>query len=214
MATWADLLADIRLDLQDTSENPKYSDKTLYLYAKDAIRDYSTWFPKRNDHLELAPVNGTYPLPVDFIEDIHVECPSDTFLEKRYEQPGVTYRKTNRPSYFYVHGGNLYLSSPTNDTVYLTYLGTHPVPVSEGDSSYVLTIPEADLELIRLYVKSKTLGQLRGRQAALDRFKVTGKRDDNPLMPETDDLMVTYRAAVAQRVRGGIILLHRIGRGA
>lgn len=213
MATWADLLADIRLDLQDTSDNPKYPDKVLYLYAKDAIRDYSTWFPKRNDHVELALFNSTYPLPADFLEDIHVECPAGTFLEKRFIQPGVTLRQTPLPSYYYIHGGNLYLSSPWDGPIYITYLGTHPVPASEAADTFTITIPEADLELLRLYVKAKTLGQMRGRQAALDRFKVTGKRDDNPLAPETDDLMGQYHQAVAQRVRGGVILLHRIGRG-
>lgn len=214
MVTWADLLADLRIDLQDASDNPKYSDQTLFLYTKDAVRDYSTWFPRRNDHLELTLTNGSYPLPADFLEDIHVECPADTFLEKRYEQPGVTFRKTIRPAYYYVHGGNLYLSAATSDAVFLTYLATHPVPISEADLGFVLTIPEADLELVRLYVKARTIGQLRARQAALDRFKVTGQRDDNPLLPETGDLMAHYRQAVAQRIRGGLILLHRIGRGA
>lgn len=213
MTTWADLLGDIRVDLQDTSENPKYSDKVLYLFAKDAIRDYSTWFPRRNDHVELAAVNGAYPLPIDFIEDIHVECPADTFLEKRFAQPGTTLRRTNVPTHYFVHGGSLYLSAPTDKAVYLTYLGTHPVPTSEQDLEFQLTVPDADLELIRLYVKAKTLSQMRSRQAALDRFKPVGKRDDNPLMPETDDLMAMYHRAVAQRIRGGVILLHRIGRG-
>lgn len=213
MADWTTLLNDIRLDLQDTSDNPKYSDKVLYLYTKDAIRDYSTWFPKRNDHVAMTLVNGAYPLPVDFIEDIHVECPGDTYLEKRYAQNGVSFKKTSVPSSYYVHGGNLYLSAPTTLPVYLSYLGAHPVPMSELDGTFQITVPEADLELLRLYVKAKTLGQLRGRQAALDRFKVTGARDDNPLIPETGDLMGQYHAAIAQRVRGGVILLHLIGRG-
>ena len=53
--TWSELLADIRADLQDTGTTPRWSDKTLYVYAKDAMRDYSIWFPQRDDALEIAP---------------------------------------------------------------------------------------------------------------------------------------------------------------
>ncbi len=47
MTTWAQLLADIRIDLKDTGTTPRWSDAALYLYAKDAIRDYSSYFPLR-----------------------------------------------------------------------------------------------------------------------------------------------------------------------
>jgi hypothetical protein len=214
--TWADLLADIRADLQDTGTVKKWDDKLLFLYAKDAIRDYSTWFPKRIDRSVLSHIGETYPLTLDFVEDIHVESPRDHFLEKRQDRPGVRYPATGkRPFYYYIQGGNLYLNGTPldGDEVLLTYLATHPVPASETDAAFVVTVPDADVELIRLYVKAKVYSQMRSRQASLDRFKQgTGARDDNPLLPEVDDLMNDYYTAISQRVRGGVITLYRAGR--
>jgi hypothetical protein len=210
---WEALLADIRADLQDTGPTPRWSDKMLYLYAKDAIRDYSTWFPTRLDRAELLPTAGKFPLPVDFIEDISVECPLDTYLEKRQNRPGVRYPKTEKPLNYYLSGGNLYLGSPTEEPVYLSYFATHPVPASELDLTFAITVPDADIELIRLYIKAKVYGQMRSRQSALDRFKVgSSSRDDNPLNPEVEDVMADYWRGIAQRVPGGVIFLYRPGR--
>src|SRR5512133_187762 len=153
METWGTLLADIRADLQDTSDKPRWANDTLYVYAKDALRDYSLWFPRRMDRVELTSEGSKYPLPTDFIEDIQVECPLDTLLERRLDRPGVKYRKN--ALYYTIQGGNLYLKgSPLGDTLYLTYLASHPVPASKDDITFVVTIPDADIELARLYVKA------------------------------------------------------------
>jgi hypothetical protein len=211
--TWDELLADIRADLQDTGSAPRWSTKMLFLYAKDAVRDYSTWFPARTDRFEILPVDGKHPLPVDYVEDITIECPVNTYLERRTNRPGVKYPRTEKPLSYFISGGSIYLSSPTNEAVYLTYFATHPVPVSEDDLTFQFTVPLADVELIRLYVKAKVFGQMRGRQSALDRFKVgTGSRDDNPLNPEVDDVMADYWRGIAQRTPGGVIYLYRPGR--
>ncbi len=212
METWGTLLADIRADLQDTNTaNPRWPDDTLYVFAKDAIRDYSVWFPRRLDRVVLTPVDGIYPLPLDLIEDIQVECPLDTLLERRLDRPGVKYRKN---SLFYtIQGGNLYLKgSPLGDTLYLTYLASHPVPASKDDTVFVVTIPDADIELVRLYVKAKVIEQMRQRQAGLDRFKPVGDRQDNPLTPEATHLWGEYYGKIAQRIPGGVISLYRAGR--
>ena len=215
MATWADLLSEIRADLQDTAVSPavpKWSDKMLYLYAKDAIRDYSTWFPKRQDRVEISPTGDVYPLPSDFIEDITVEQPVDTYLVRRPNRPGSQYQVTTLAHFYTIQGGGIYLSSLSGEPIYLSYFCTHPVPASESDSTFVISIPDVDIELIRLYVKAKVYAQMRGRQSALDRFKVTGKRDDNPLEPEVGDLMEDYRRKIAERLPGGEITLHFTGR--
>jgi hypothetical protein len=52
---------------------------------------------------------------------------------------------------------------------------------------------------------------MRGRTAALDRFKQTGKRDDNPIIPEVDDLMDEYKEKIAERLGGKTVFLHRTG---
>jgi hypothetical protein len=223
METWGTLLADIRADLLDTSDKPRWPDTALYTYVKDALRDYSTWFPRRIDRLELAPFEGKYPLPTDFIEDIQVECPIDTLLERRLDRPGVRYRRhpyqTTLVLYYLIQGGALYMTgTPLDDfghpqeTVHLTYLASHQVPANAVDINFVLTVPDSDIELIRLYVKAKVYGQMRSKTATLDRYKPVGDRQDNPLQPETEDLMGEYYIKIAQRIPGGVISLYRAGR--
>lgn len=204
--TWRSLLADIRADLQDTSEMPRWATPLLLTYTKDAIRDYSLWFPLRVDRVELVPIVGRYPLPGNYIEDIQVECPLDVLLEKRRDRPGSRYSFNSM--YYSVQGGNLYIAGcPPH--VYLTYFATHPVPASEQDIDFQLTVPDSDVELIRLYVKAKIQALVRGRQANLDRFKATGTRDDNPLVAETENLMDEYYRKVAERIPGGVVALYR-----
>lgn len=221
MTTWTELLSEIRADLQDTAvapSTPKWSDAMLYLYIKDAVRDYSTWFPKRLDRVEISPSGDAYPLPNDFIEDITVEQPLDTYLVRRPNRPGMQYQVTQLAHFYTVQGGNIYLSSSPVEPIFLSYFATHPVPVYPvpdplpEDYDDTVTIPLVDTELIRLYVKAKVYSQMRGRQSALDRFKVAGKRDDNPLEPEVGDLMEDYRRKIAERIPGGEITLHRVGR--
>jgi hypothetical protein len=212
MATWAELLSDARNDLQDTGATPRWPDELLYLYIKDGIRDYSLWFPKRIDRLELAHAGEAYPLPVNFVQDIHVECPRDKFLERREVRPGSRRPARTAVWSYHLQGGSLYLNAPTSLPVYLTYFATHPVPASKEDLEFTLTVPEQDLELLRIYLRAKTMGQLKGKQAALDRFKPTGRRDDNPLEPETEDLWAEYYRKIAERVPGGVITLYRLGR--
>ena len=101
----------------------------------------------------------------------------------------------------------------TTQDVYLTYEARHTLPADEDDTTFLLSVPESDEELIRLYVKAKISEQTRTKQATLDRFKQgSGRRDDNPLEPEVGDLMGEYRMKIAERTSGGIILLFRPGR--
>ena len=215
MTTWGTLLTNIRNDLQDTASTPRWSNATLYMYTCDAIRDYSVWFPKRVDQASLTLSGTSYPLPADFVEDITVESPVDTFLERRDERPGRRYLAQGKPICYFIEGGNLYLNGTplTGDLVLLTYFATHPVPTSETQTAFVITIPDRDLELLRLYVKAQVNIQMRGKQARLDRFDAgSGRRDDNPLMPEAINLMQDYYNKIASRITGGVIKLYRPGR--
>jgi hypothetical protein len=215
METWSTLLANIRDELQDTGTTQRWSDKVLFLYTKDAIRDYSTFFPKRIDRCQLSLTVDHYVLPSDYIQDIQVEAPLETMLERRRDRPGTRYVKgalqAKKSYYYFVSGGNLY-AGETPASVWLTYFATHAVPASEQDSTFAMTIPDADMELIRTYVRAKVYGHMRSRQAALDRFKTVGKRDDNPLMPESDNLFDEYLRMVAQRMTGGVVMLYKMGR--
>ena len=75
MTTWANLLADIRVDLKDTGTTNRWTDAALLLWAKDAIRDYSQYFPRYMSRVALTLSTNKYALPSDFLGAINVECP-------------------------------------------------------------------------------------------------------------------------------------------
>lgn len=216
--TWETLLADLRSDLQDTSTTkPKWSDETLWRFTKDGVYDYSVWFPQRKDRVELT-LNGSglyYDLPADFVEEIALENPEGRFLEKREDMPGRKYSDTYRPVHFFIHGQNLYLngSALTDEGVFLTYHALHEVPTDETDTTFVFTVPDVDLELIRLYARGQIHEQMRGKTSRLDRFDPgSGRRDDNPLAKETNLLLDAYHDKLARRIGGKAIKLYRPGR--
>lgn len=199
MATWKTVLANIREDIQDTSTNPRYSDKLLFLYARDAIRDYSQYFPLRVDALEIAPANGVFPLPSDFLDEIFVECPRGTYLEPRPLRPGLLKVASVTPYRYQIEGGSIHLDASTSQSIWLTYSAFHSVPTSETDSTAEISVPETDMELIHLYVRARIAAQIRFRQANLDRYREDGRRDDNPLAFEYKNLMDEYRIKIQER---------------
>jgi len=207
MSTWATLLADIRVDLKDEAATKRWSDAALYLWAKDAIRDYSLNFPQMKYSEQLTLNSGSYALPSDFLEVISVEYPAGRYLDRRFERPP---QSETYPTRYYISGGRLYLdASPTGDA-YLNYEAMHPVPSSATDTSFAITIPEMDEELLRLYIKGKAIEQIRSAQSNLDRFKLgSGDRDDNPLLPETNQVMRDYYNKIAERRGGGTVFLQK-----
>lgn len=210
--TWTSFLADLRMDLQDTSAtSPRWASDLLYLYTVDAIRDYSIWFPRRMDKVTVTRVDSGYPVPSDYIEDLFIESPENTYLERRMERPGMRYESNSRSPEYYVDSGTIYLMGISPDSILLTYFATHPVP-SSVSATFTFTIPDRDIELPRLYVKAMVHEQMRGKQARLDRFDPgSGRRDDNPLMPETRNLFADYQRKIAERLQGKAIKLYRSG---
>ena len=215
MSTWAELLSDIRADLKDTGTTPKWPTDSLFVWLKDAIREYTLYFPKEAD-FTLTETDGKYPLPDDLIDDIFVECPTARYIERRITQPGVRYKTLNaRPTLYWIRQGNLYLngSPDSNDTVELFYYAAHGIPASAEDTSFEMTIPEKDEELVRLFIKAKATEQYRTKQSTLDRFRPgSGKRTDNPMEPEVENLINEFYRRVAERFPGGAIKLYRTGR--
>lgn len=213
MSTWGNLLADIRVDLKDTGTSQRWSDASLYLWAKDGIRDYSLHFPLTKDRTLINKVNNAYDCPTDFIYAIDVESPLDRFLERREGRPGTTYKTQSPVSMYYVSGGDLHFNGDPTESVYLTYAAYHGVPASASDTTYTLTIPVVDEELIRLFVKAKAIEQLRASQSNLDRFKLgSGERTDNPLEPESKNVWYEYQDRIAARYQGGNVRLYLSGR--
>lgn len=207
------LLSQIREDLQDTSVTPRHSDERLTMYLRDAILDYSQFFPYRQA-ATLAGSGSTFALPEDFISDITVESPRGYFLERRPTRPGIKYIDLDvRPLWYYIDGDSLYTVGYPSDDVYLTYNSLHALPEDHEDDEWICTVPVRDYELLRLYVQAKVYGIMRGKQSNLDRFKLgSGKRDDNPLEPEVSGLMDEYYRKIGLRQKVGAVYLHRTGR--
>jgi len=220
MTTWLTLRTAIRDELKDTTvDKYRWSDDLLFLYVKDALNDYSLWFPDREDRLTLVKHDsGYYTLPDDYVETIYVECPQDRYLEQRRPKPGVRYpsREGSKPFFYHIQGGKLYLGASSSEDVLLTYNKVHGAPASIDDDAHIFTVPVSDEELIRLFILAKCYGYLRSRQSALDRFKDRSQsgssRQDNPLNPEVEDLMKEYYRKLYDRVGGGTIQLYRSGR--
>lgn len=216
MNTWDSFLAKLREDIQDTStDKPRWSSKLLWLYTCDAIRDYSAYFPMRIDRVVLELANDKYTLPSDFLEALAVENPSDRFLTPRQETPGRRYvnRPASKATLYYVEGLYLYLNGLADGDVLLTYYATHPVPTSESNTTFEFTVPDRDEELLRIYVRAQVYTQMRAKTSRLDRFdQGSGRRDDNPLTPETKNLMDDYYRKVAERLPVNFVSLYRVGK--
>lgn len=213
-STWASFLAEIRVELDDTGTTPRYPDSTIYVFTRDGIWDYSQYFPLRCDNQVLTPDQGNdkkYALPASFMDDILVECPSDNYLELRRERPGVKLSTSNSPLFYFTDAGYLYLdASPGDDAVLLSYYEAHGIPASSTDTTFVMTIPMSDMEVLKLYVQARVNVMVRNRQSRLDRFKQgSGTREDNPLIEETVDFFARYNEAIAKRLRPQAIRLYR-----
>ena len=213
MTTYAQLLSDIRTELKDTAAT-RWTDETLYLWVKDAIKDYSGWFPQTVDKVTMTmDSNNSSALPTDFLQDYTVECPANTFLEKRANRPGKKYTTPASPTLYYISGGRLYLDAAPTDDCLLTYGAIHTIPSSYLSTTTVMSIPSSDEELVRLYVMAKANEQVRTKQSSIDRFKLgAGRRDDNPVNLEVSTLMDEYYAKIAERTPGSSVALYRQGR--
>jgi hypothetical protein len=212
--TWAGFLAELRIELDDIGATPRWNNNVLFIMTRDGIRDYSTYFPTRVDHTTLVSVVGNdkkFTLPSSFIDDIFVECPEGNYLDVRRERPGVRLATSNSPLFYFVDAGFLYLdASPGGAAVLLSYYGSHGVPASATDITFTLTIPDSDLEVLKLYVQARVNVLIRNRQAQLDRFKQgSGTREDNPIIEETTDFFARYNEAIAKRLRPQAIRLYR-----
>jgi hypothetical protein len=214
MAAWDDLLTAIRVELDDTTEAYKFSDALLFLFCKDAIRDFSQCSPLKVFREERTASGGKFTLPANLLSIDAAEMPLNTYLEEVSRRPGTVVNMPFVIKHYRVVGGYLYTEPAPNDgeILYLTYSAVHAIPTSEDDDSTVMTFPAEDEELIRLYVRAKVMEQQRAKQSSLDRFKMgSGSRDDNPLLPEHNELMWEYRRRIAER-SGGIVILYKPGR--
>jgi hypothetical protein len=212
---WGDLVFEVRTAIEDTSETPKYPDKLLLSYCREAVADYSQFLPLTYEDVELVQALDNpkkFTLPVDFIDDVSVSCPAGRYLEPRRGRLGTKVAVSNRPLFYHTDGNRyLYLDAdPGEDAVLLSYKALHPIPTSETDTAFVFTIPDANMELIKLYMEGKVNTKIRNSQARLDRFKIgQGARTDNPMTEEAEDFFDEYRRKLAERIPSQPVMLYR-----
>jgi hypothetical protein len=225
---WGDLVSAVQTDLGDTT-GAKYTASRLYGAMRSAVNDVSMYYPLRYDHMTLEvfkdPVTKLvsdpkkFVLPDDFIQEITVECPVNTFLSLRRDRPGFRRTPPQRPMQYYVDGVCLYLDADPNGAValdgtsniqvLLTYYGIHGMPDDADDTDFDLTVSARDLELVVIYIKAEMLESDRSKQSSLDRFKLgTGERTDNPIRPEVTDYWAEYHLKIAER-SGKTVFLER-----
>lgn len=216
---WGALLEEIRtVDIDDTSDTPKHSDKALYAYLRAAIGDYSQFLPLRKVDVVLVQDVGNpkkFALPADFLSEISVACPAERLLEPRRGRLGTNVHPGNRPFFYAVENTTaLYLDTdPGENDVVLNYDAVHPIPTSETETDFEFTIPLADIELIKLYIVAKVNVKIRNSQAKLDRFKLgNSARTDNPISEEVEDFFAEYKSKLAQRIPARSVILYRVRR--
>lgn len=208
---------EIRLELKDDGATPKWSDALLYVFLRDGIYDFSEVIPLEKSRVELT-VDGSDPqkfdLPTDFLSEVLVESPLDYALSKRYFRPGVRWSESQRTLQYWIQSTALYVDAdPGSDGVHLSYRAVHGIPANATDTSYTLTIPDRDIELIKLYVMGRVYQRERSRQSMLDRFKVgSSDREDNPVTNEYNAYMYRYIQEMEKRRGGKTIMLVRVRR--
>ena len=213
---WGDLLSELRVDIDDTSATPKFSDKLLFTYLRDAVSDYSQFLPLVFEDVQLTQDTDNpkkFALPADFIEDISVSCPAGRYLEPRRGRLGTKVAQSATPLFYHTDSNSLlYLDAdPGEDAVLLSYKALHPLPTSESDVTFKFTIPDANMELIKLYMVAKVNAKIRNVQARLDRFKLTaGSRSDNPMSEEVEDFFEEYHKKLRERIQSAPVILYRV----
>jgi hypothetical protein len=213
---WGDLLSELRVDIDDAGAAPKFSDKLLYTYLREAVSDYSQFLPLVFEDVELAQDTDNpkkFALSANFIEDISVSCPAGHYLEPRRGRLGTKVAPSATPLFYHTDSNRfLYLDAdPGKDAVLLSYKALHPIPASESEVDFVFTIPDANMELIKLYMEGKVNTKIRNTQARLDRFKLTaGSRSDNPMSEEVEDFFDEYHKKLRERIPSTPVTLYRV----
>jgi hypothetical protein len=213
---WGDLLSELRVDIDDAGATPKFSDKLLHTYLREAVSDYSQFLPLVFEDVELAQDTDNpkkFALPANFIEDISVSCPAGRYLEPRRGRLGTKVAQSATPLFYHTDSNRfLYLDAdPGEDAVLLSYKALHPIPASETEADFAFTIPDANMELIKLYLEGKVNVKIRNTQARLDRFKLTaGSRSDNPMSEEVEDFFDEYHKKLRERIPSTPVTLYRV----
>lgn len=194
----ADLLASLRLRLDDVpavDDDPRWSDDELMLYLRDAVKVYSRDFPReRRQQFVADGTSSEFDLPVDLIDDFVTAV----FQEGSRGQQRVAniFLRGRLARFWQTQAGKLMFSwTPAAGTAFVVvYDALHELP-EMGD----MTVPSEDEDLIFTYAMMLAWKRVGGNDAALSRWKESGKRDDSPLIPQYVFLRREYEELVRQR---------------
>src|SRR5215212_643461 len=97
---WGALLDEIRtVDIDDAGETPKFSNKALYAYLREAVGDYSQFLPLRKMDVTLtqdAENSKKFGLPGGFLAEVSVAL-GGRLLEPQRGRLGSNAVPGNRP---------------------------------------------------------------------------------------------------------------------
>jgi hypothetical protein len=196
MTTLAELRTKARSFIKDTGDGvtvpQKVEDDELNDYAVYAIADYSTHFPRALVQTNATPVTVPLDPPTDMIpsEDaVQLVEISSSFWTEVTLREGSSLPATG--NYWYWRGEQIYLSSTPDVPVYVHYDGLHLLPTQDT------------------YMAAKFHQKMGTVAAKLDRFRESGKRNDNPLVTMHDLLMQDYLDKIADRMHRGTVRIRR-----
>jgi len=224
--TWAELYAELKSSL---GTDTQWGESELMMYSNQAIRIYSRYFPQ-DDSSSLATDGSTqaWTLPSDIVratkkgvkrlEFDEAGGGDPRFLEEIQIKPGTQFYDVSSqyPLMWHVEEGQLKLTSApdADDVLTLYYFKKH---TEMADSTTVVSVPDADLELIHLYVASRATARLAISTGRRDRFKMrqidAGNPEQNPLTPLHKVMVKEFWDALYQRLPTGNVDFHRRGRG-
>lgn len=205
------------------------ADDELNHFIENAIRDYSIKFPLDGDttiqvNLGGPPGDRQYSLPSDCYRVTQVSYNRVNghlvmYLEEMPWKGGET-ESTNwvgyakfgiwqsplggryYPGHYYVFEGNLWIDfDPGQPTDYMVvhYKKLYPLP---SDDVTLLTIPEADLELILLYAEAQAWLLMESKDVRLSRWRTKddgSRRDDMPTEKMSTRLFNAYNQKLIER---------------
>jgi hypothetical protein len=206
MTTLLEMRTKARNFIKDTSGTPKVSDEELTDYLHYALNDYSTHFPLRKV-LDVDPPTATIDAPADVVpgeNSVEFVEVSNTLWSRWKVEEGSSLPTTGK--YWYWRGGSIAFPSTPTSAVSVWYLGLHPFPATDDDE---FTIPLADQEMLVVYSAALFHEKVGTVAAKLDRFRESGKRDDNPLVLMHEVLFARYDKLVASRLPTGTIRLRK-----
>lgn len=211
MTTWATLRQNIRLQLDDTGDTPKWTDAELLLYVKRAVQAYSQYFPM---DATATPTGSDGDYTVEDTWDIDrvshtTDADYEEFLEELDRLPG-------QAMHYYLEGWwredtTLSVYPTTLEDVKIYYTSCHTLPTQD---SSVLTVPIDDEGLLEVFVLRKCHDRYVGKTGLLDRWKESGKRDDNPILMSVINWQRQWEHGIAQRLSRRRLRMYKKGRDA